>query len=143
MNEWLETVEKLCRSGFQPDKHATGGAQLIITDDETGQILYRQPIARQVRFEEDEAVLWVRQIIGSGPSFDPNASRRRSLPTTHTSIHGESVIFKLSAGQTATISFAGPDQIPALDAWDTWKLTHLTAEQETALEALEDDSWWW
>lgn len=143
MNEWLETVEQLCSKGFHPDHHATGGAQLTVTDDETGQIVYRQPIDRQVRFEEDESVLWVRQIIGSGPSFDPNSSRRRSLPTTQTNIREEAVIFVLPGRQTAAISFADPDQIPTLDAWDTWKLTQLTAEQETALEALEDDAWWW
>ncbi|SKK36757.1 hypothetical protein [Mycobacteroides abscessus] len=143
MNEWLEAVELLCRSGFNPDQHSTGGAQLAVIDDETGEIIYRQPIARQIRHEQDESVLWVRQIIGPGPSFDPNSSRRRSLPTTHVRVRDGSVSFEIPGGQTAIISAAVDDQIPVLDAWDTWKLTQLTAEQEIALEALEDDAWWW
>lgn len=143
MNEWLEAVELLCRSGFNPDQHSTGGAQLTVIDDETGEIIYRQPIARQIRHEQDESVLWVRQIIGPGPSFDPNSSRRRSLPTTQVTVRDESVRFELPGGQTAIIGAAADNQIPVIDAWDTWKLTQLTAEQETALEALEDDAWWW
>ncbi|KQH78929.1 hypothetical protein AO501_04380 [Mycobacterium gordonae] len=139
-NDWLNTVERLCAQGFNPDGPATGGAQVQVFDRTTNTMVYRQPIARTVRLEPAEPLLWFRQIIGTGPAFDVYECRVRSLCTEGATVAGEQVIFPQNPTQTneyAVISAADPDQIATLDAWDTWKLTQTSAEQEESLDNLD------
>jgi hypothetical protein len=139
-NDWLNTVERLCAQGFNPDGPSTGGAQVQVFDRATNTVVYRQPIARTVRLEPAEPLLWFRQIIGTGPVFDVDECRRRSLCTEGATVEGEQVIFPQNAAQTneyAVISAAGSDQIAALDAWDLWKLTRISAELELSLDNLD------
>jgi hypothetical protein len=35
-----------------------------------------------------------------------------------------------------------PEMIAVLDAWDTWRLTAISAEDEAALDALAEEFWW-
>lgn len=141
-NEWLSTVKQLCAQGFDPDGPATGGAQVQVFDRTTNTMVYRQPIARTVRLEPAEPLLWFRQIIGNGPAFDIAECRRRSLSTEGATLDGHQVVFPQNGMQTneyAIITAADPDQIAALDAWDTWKLTATSAEEETSLDNLNAD----
>ncbi|MDP7739635.1 hypothetical protein [Mycobacterium paragordonae] len=141
-NAWLNTVERLCAYGFDPDGSATGGAQVQVFDRTTNTMVYRQPIARTVRLEPAEPLLWFRQIIGTGPAFDITECRRRSLSTEGATLEGERVIFPQNGMQTneyAVITAADPDQIAVLDAWDTWKLIATNAEEETSLDHLNAD----
>lgn len=141
-NEWLNTVKQLCTQGFDPDGPATGGAQVQVFDRTTNTMVYRQPIARTVRLEPAEPLLWFRQIIGNGPAFDIAECRRRSLSTEGATLDGHQVVFPQNGMQTneyAIITAADPDQIAALDAWDTWKLTATSAEEETSLDHLNAD----
>lgn len=143
MNEpqWVELVKAMCTKGFNPDGDATAGAQLEVADA-NGTIIYQQPIAREVRYDATEQLLWIRQIIGVGPQFDPNSSRRRSLPAATARAEGDTVIFALhTQNAIAVIKPAGKEQLRALSAWDAWKLTALTAQQEQDLDALTEDSW--
>lgn len=140
-HEWLDTVVRLCRNGFDPDGHATGGAQVQVYDA-AGTLVYRQPIARDVRLEAGEPVLWFRQIIGPGPAFDPEVCRRRSLETVNAVVEGDQVLFPqpgVGTGERGVILPADPDQLAALDAWDTWKLSGISAEEEADLDALDQD----
>lgn len=45
----------------------------------------------------------------------------------------------MQTNEYAIITAADPDQIAALDAWDTWKLTATSAEEETSLDNLNAD----
>lgn len=140
--EWLDVVDELCRRGFDPDGSATGGAQVQVFGADGQERVYRQPIDRIVRLEDDEPLLWFRQIIGEGPTFDIAESRRRSLATQGVIVDGNRVIFpqpESATGEYAIIAPADPDQIPALDAWDTWKMSGTTAAEEAALDALNSD----
>ncbi|MGV7354150.1 hypothetical protein PJJ85_25810 [Mycobacterium kansasii] len=141
-DEWLNTVKQLCAQGFDPDGPATGGAQVQVFDRTTNTMVYRQPIARTVRLEPAEPLLWFRQIIGIGPAFDIAECRRRSLSTEGVTLDGDGVILPQNGMQTneyAIITAADPDQIAALDAWDTWKLTATSADEETSLDNLDVD----
>ena len=134
--QWLDAVIRLCRNGFDPDGRATGGAQVQVFDRASGDMIYRQPIAREVRLDDNEPLLWFRQIIGEGPQFDIEACRRRSLFTTDATIDGgDRITFpqpQASTGEHGIILPADPDQIAILDAWDTWKLTAISSEEEPA-----------
>ncbi len=139
--QWLDAVIQLCRSGFDPDGPATGGAQLQVFDRATNQMVYRQPIDRIVRLDDDEPLLYVRQIVDQGPQFDPEACRRRSLCTTGVTVDGDRVTFpqpQPDTGEYAIILPADTDQIAMIDAFDTWKLSAITAEEEIALDGLTD-----
>jgi hypothetical protein len=139
--EWLNVLQRLCRNGFNPDGPATGGAQLQVFDRTTDQRIYRQPIAREIRLDDDEPLLWLRQIVGEGPQFDLEVCRRRSLFTTDATLAGEHITFpqpRADTGEYGIILPADPDQIQAIDAWDTWKLSAISAEEEARLEALEE-----
>jgi len=110
--------------------------------DAGGTLVYRQPIARDVRLEAGEPVLWIRQIIGPGPAFDPEVCRRRSLETVNAVVEGDQVLFPqpgVGTGERGVILPADPDQLAALDAWDTWKLSGISAEEEADLDALDQD----
>lgn len=140
--EWLDVVLRLCRNGFDPDGSATGGAQVQVFDRATDQMIYRQPIARETRLDDDEPLLWFRQIVDEGPQFDLEVCRRRSLFTTDATVDGEYVTFpqpQADTGEYGIILPADPDQIAVLDAWDTWKLTAITADDEARLDALTDE----
>ncbi|MGV7659337.1 hypothetical protein PJM47_26245 [Mycobacterium kansasii] len=113
-----------------------------VFDRTTNTMVYRQPIARTVRLEPAEPLLWFRQIIGIGPAFDIAECRRRSLSTEGVTLDGDGVILPQNGMQTneyAIITAADPDQIAALDAWDTWKLTATSADEETSLDNLDVD----
>ncbi|WP_102144365.1 hypothetical protein [Mycobacterium hubeiense] len=142
--EWLDVVMRLCRNGFDPDGSATGGAQVQVFDRATDQLVYRQPIAREIRLDDEEPLLWFRQIVGDAPPFDLDVCRRRSLFTTDAAVDGvDRVTFpqpQATTGEYGIILAADPDQVPLLDAWDTWKLSATTAEEEARLDALTDDS---
>lgn len=141
-NAWLNTVERLCAQGFDPDGSATGGAQVQVFDRTTNTMVYRQPIARTVRLEPAEPLLWFRQIIGTGAAFDIAECRRRALSTEGATLEGERVIFPqngMGTDEYAVIAAADPDQIAVLDAWDTWKLTAISAEEEASLDNLNAD----
>lgn len=140
--EWIDVVEELCRRGFDPDGPATGGAQVQVFRAGGQELVYRQPIDRIVRLEDDEPLLWFRQIVGEGPAFDIAECRRRSLSAQGALVEGHTVIFPQpdsATGEYAIIAPADPDQIPALDAWDTWKMSGTTAAEEAALDALNSD----
>lgn len=140
--EWIDVVEELCRRGFDPDGPATGGAQVQVFGAGGQELVYRRPIDRIVRLEANEPLLWFRQIIGEGPAFDIAESRRRSLSTQGAIAEGPKVIFpqpESATGEYAIIVPADPDQIRALDAWDTWKMSGTTADEEAALDALNSD----
>ena len=86
-------------------------------------------------------MLWLRQIVGEGPQFDVEVCRRRSLFTTDVTVAGEHITFPqppADTGEYGIILPADPDQIQAIDAWDTWKLSAISAEEEARLEALEE-----
>lgn len=139
--QWLDAVIRLCRSGFDPDGHSTGGAQLQVFDGAAGQMVYRQPIDRVVRLDDDEPLLWFRQIVGQGPHFDVEVCRRRSLSTIGASVDGDRVTFpqmQTDVGEYGIILPADPDQIAMIDAFDTWKLTAITAEEELSLDGLTE-----
>lgn len=140
--EWIDVLEELCRRGFDPDGPATGGAQVQVFAEGAQGPVYRQPIDRVVRLDDNEPLLWFRQIIGEGPTFDIAECRRRSLSTTGATVEGARVIFPqpdAATGEHAVILAADPDQIPALDTWDVWKGSGTTAEEEAALDSLESD----
>lgn len=141
--EWLSAVTRMCRNGFNPDGPASGGVQVQVFDRETEQMVYRQPIAREVRLDDAEPLLWFRQIVGDGPQFDLDECRRRSLFTSDATVDGDGrVTFpqpQAATGEYAIILPADPDQLPAIDAWDTWKLTAIDADDEARLDALDDD----
>jgi hypothetical protein len=57
-------------------------------------------------------------------------------------IEGDLITFPQPQASTAEYGImapADPDQIPAIDAWDTWKLTAVSADDESQLDALTDD----
>lgn len=140
--EWLEVVLALCRNGFDPDGPATAGAQVQVFDRATDQLIFRQPIAREVRLADNEPLLWFRQIVGAGTQFDLEVCRRRSLFTTDATVDGLRVTFPQSqadTGEYAMILPAEEDQIVIIDAWDTWKLTAISADEEARLDALTEE----
>ncbi|MGV7686362.1 hypothetical protein PJN34_19240 [Mycobacterium kansasii] len=113
-----------------------------VFDRTTNTMVYRQPIARTVRLEPAEPLLWFRQIIGTGAAFDIAECRRRALSTEGATLEGERVIFPqngMGTDEYAVIAAADPDQIAVLDAWDTWKLTAISAEEEASLDNLNAD----
>jgi hypothetical protein len=57
-------------------------------------------------------------------------------------VDGDRITFpqpQATTGEYGIILPADPDQIPAIDAWDTWKLTAISAEDEARLDALAED----
>jgi hypothetical protein len=126
---------------IRPDGPATSGAQGQVFDRATNELVYRQPIAREVRLDDDEPLLWFRQVVGEGPQFDLQVCRRRSLFTTDATVEGDRVTFpqpQATTGEYAVILTADPDQLARLDAWGTWKLTATSAEEEATLDALDE-----
>jgi len=132
---WYSHLEALLAGAAQD---GGAGAQLTVTDPD-GTVVYRQPLARHARLEDDG--IWFRQIVGDGPEFDINACRRRSLPITDAHPDGKAIKFPIPEG-TATIAPADPDQHNALRAWDAFIRTELTEHQQAELALLSEDSWW-
>lgn len=112
------------------------GAQLEVTDPD-GTTIYLAPLARSSRIED--TIVWFRQIIGTGPEFDFNHCRRRSLPAAG-QIDDANVCFTIDEG-TATISPANPDGQAAIAAWDNYLSTRCDEQTRTELAALAEDSW--
>lgn len=133
--EWYSHLEALL-TGSAPATSV--GAQLTVTDPDNT-VIYRQPLGRHARI--DGNVVWIRQIIGTGPEFDINACRRRNLPIAAAHQDGDTIRFPIDEG-TATITPADPDQHDTLHAWDTFLDEELTAHQRNELATVSEDSWW-
>lgn len=124
-----------------------GGAKLVVADPE-GTTVFTAPLARAWRIDADNPnCLWVRPlaapVTADGTTvFALRHCRRRALhlDTVHTEAPGTLVI-ALSTGQQARIRPATGDAAETLDAWDTFVGARLTAAEEQALDALDEDSW--
>jgi hypothetical protein len=125
----------------------TDGAELIVTEP-GGDTVFNAPLARACRLDADDPTcLWVRPlappITADGATvFALNQCRRRALhlDAVHTEADSALVI-ALSSGQQARIQPATGPAAETLDAWDTFIGARLTAAEELALDALEEDSW--
>ena len=137
---WYQHLDTLLTAGFNTDGTATGGAQLTVTDA-AGDITVRLPLARHAR--QDSDCVWIRPIIGAGPDFDITDCRRRGLPTTiAVTATPAAVSFELAAGAQAVVEPAAAELIEILDRWDSFVLTRIDADTETALAALDADTIW-
>lgn len=147
--EWQQYTARLLAG----EHTATGdpldaGAEIVVTNPD-GRETYRAALARHCRVDEYEPnLLWIRPIPASVPApstgtsvFNLSICRRRSLSWDGVRVENEHVVFTLRSGQTAHIGPAAGETLVVLQEWDTFTLTLLTAEEERALERLEEDSW--
>jgi len=124
------------------------GAELLV-DDPDGATVFDAPLARAWRIDDDDRnCLWLRPLTpavdgGDGTTvFALNQCRRRALNFTavHVDPDGE-LLFDLHDGQRARIRPAHGHVMEHLNAWDTFVGARLSAAEETALDALAEDSW--
>jgi hypothetical protein len=130
---------------------AGAGAQLVVIDPD-GTEVFRTPLARHFRVDEDDPrLIWVRPIIGGYAPADPastvdyafslNAARRRGLGYTDARLEGDDIVLDLRTGQTARIQAAEDAERAELWRWDDFTTTVLTPDEAAALTELRDDSW--
>ncbi|GAA2753367.1 hypothetical protein [Kitasatospora cinereorecta] len=130
------------------------GARIVVTDLD-GTEAFRAALARHWREDEDDAnLLWIRPVVGGGPSPDPefgyvfnlSLARRRALHwhTAGVDDRGGIVLHLVAPdggeGQTARIEPASNGELEELARWDTF-IDLLSPEEEQALEELAEDSW--
>lgn len=147
--EWQEHLSRLLDGTHAPGDPLEHGAQLVVTDPD-GSEVFRSALARCFRVEQDDPTLvWIRPVLRGAIDpetgwyvFNLNLVRRRCLHwTTVTDGPGGGLVFGLVSGQVARVEPARGDELAELRRWDDFTLTVLTAEEERALEALEEDSW--
>lgn len=123
------------------------GAELVVTDPD-GTSVFAAPLARTWRIDTDDPrCLWVRPLaepvtVDGTAVFALSHCRRRALhlETVRAEPDGTLTI-ALTSGQQASVQpVTGPGTV-TLDAWDTFVGARLTAAEEQALDALEEDSW--
>ena len=155
MTTWNERL-----TGLLAGTHTTtgdpldAGAQLVVTNPD-GTEAFRAALARHHRTDQDDPqLLWIRPVVGGGPSTSPDfdyafslsAARRRSLHWQAAAIDetGDVVLHLVApdeeAGQTARIQPARDSELEELKRWDTF-VDQLDPDEEEALDALEEDSW--
>ncbi|MEV8099106.1 hypothetical protein [Kitasatospora sp. NPDC085879] len=155
MNTWTNQLTALLEGAHT----ATGdpldaGAQIVVTNPD-GTEAFRAALARHWRQDEDDAnLLWIRPVVGGGPSPDPefgyvfnlSLARRRALHwhTADVDDRGR-VVLRLAAsgggkGQTARIEPASGAELEELARWDTF-VDLLSPQEEHALAELAEDSW--
>ena len=104
-----------------------GGAELEVT--EAGAVVYRAALARHCRLVED----WV--------AVRPVPEGRARALTGEVEAEGDELVFFLRSGQVARVRPVGDELRPALEAWDTYFLLELGAEDQAVLEAFADAGW--
>jgi len=127
------------------------GAELEVRDPDAT-VAFLAPLARHYRLEADEALLWVRPIVGgyvpdAGPGSPPYAfhldqARARALPTHDVRLEEDELVFVTADGQIAHIRPAGPETRPELEHWDDFVYLVLSAAEEAALDEVWGDSYY-
>ena len=104
-------------------------------------------LARHYRIEDDD-VLWIRPLVGGHrgddgtPRFPLGDCLRRGIALDSYRIEGDRIHLELGSGQLLELRpAAGAEELAALELWDAFTLTVLTADEETALDRLDADSW--
>lgn len=125
----------------------TAGAELVVTGADAD-VVFTAPLARTWRLDPDDPdCLWLRPIAApvAGDDettvFSLSQCRRRALDITAVHPDGEALVIELATGQHARIQPATGTAADTLDAWDTFLGARLNADEEHALDALEEDSW--
>ncbi|MFC6600482.1 hypothetical protein [Kitasatospora paranensis] len=155
MNFWTDQLTALLAG-----THTTtgdpldAGAQIVVTNPD-GTEAFRAALARHWREDEDDAnLLWIRPVVGGGPSpdhefgyvFNLSLARRRALHWHTAGVDGRGrIVLRLAAsgggeGQTARIEPASGAELEELERWDTF-VDLLSPKEEQALEELAEDSW--
>ncbi|MFV2198859.1 hypothetical protein [Nocardiopsis sp. LOL_012] len=146
---WNQRLESLLSGAHSPSGDETdAGAQLVVVQTD-GREVFRAPLARHARIDqEQERLVWVRPIHSGG--IDPatgtrvynlNLCRRRALSWSRAGVDGDAVVLTLASGQRARIEPAEGDELAELRLWDAFVLG-LSVQEEEELEALSGDSWW-
>ncbi|GAA4898927.1 hypothetical protein [Streptomonospora salina] len=132
------------------DDPLDAGAQMVVTEPGAGgDEAFRAPLARHHRVENDDPhLIWIRPIIPGRRdpktgemTFNLNICRRRGLQWEQAEPVDGGIELVLTSGQRARIEPAAGPELEVLYAWDTFTLGALTAEEESALDALREDSW--
>lgn len=128
-----------------------GGAELAIYAPD-GSLTEVVALARHYRLEpprpDAPAILWIRPIVGGArqdsgqPVFSIEACRRRGIAYQQATRRGEQLELRLGSGQLLRIGPALPPRLEQLQLWDAFFYTRLSAEEETQLEELVEDSWY-
>jgi hypothetical protein len=125
------------------------GAELEVRDPDAS-VAFLAPLARHYRVDADDAVLWLRPIVGgytpTGTGMPPYAfhldeARARAISTRNASDQGEELVFVTDGGQRAHIRPAGPQTRPELERWDDFVYLVLSAEEEAVLDEVWGDSY--
>lgn len=130
---WLQRLRQL----------ADDGAELHVLDPDGHEVVWA--IARHVRPEPDEPVIWVRPITGppAGQRFSHDHARRRGITyADQPTVTGTGdVTMATPAGQRITVRPAAGQRAARLEQWDTFTQVVLDADDELELEQLREDSW--
>jgi hypothetical protein len=115
---------------------APNGAVMTVTAVESGEVLFRYPVAREwlLNNEPDtsdyQQTILVRPLITSTPdptAFDTETARARSVTITAPAVDGATVQFTQPGDQElVTFSPADVDAAWIIDRWDDW-LTNLNS----------------
>ncbi|WP_331731715.1 hypothetical protein [Streptomyces sp. NBC_00073] len=144
--QWRQRFSDLVEGNHSPTGDPVdAGARLVVSDPD-GTEVFRAPLARHHRFEDDgDQVVWIRPLIGgehaeSSSLFNLNVARRRSLPWTRAEIVDDGVEIDLTSGQRARIEPADGPDLEQLIRWDDFT-NRLTPDEDAALQRLDADSW--
>ena len=105
-----------------------GGAELEVTNPD-GSVAYRSALARHCRTFGD----WV--------AIRPVPEGRAKALTGEVASDGDELVFFVRSGQVARVRPIGDELRPALEAWDTFFLLELGADDQAVLEAFADAGW--
>jgi len=136
------------------DPESGTGAELVVFDPDGTQV-FGAPLARHFCLDPDEDVLWIRPVLGGYEltkdirqagdplyAFSLDASRRRGLSLQDVAlVDGGVRVVQPGTEQVCWIRPAGPEALGELERWDTFVGVHLSAEDELALDRVDNDSW--
>ncbi|WP_327740598.1 hypothetical protein OG749_47065 (plasmid) [Streptomyces nojiriensis] len=144
--QWRQRFTDLVEGNHSPTGDPVdAGARLVVSDPD-GTEVFRAPLARHHRFEDDgDQVVWIRPLVGgerteSGSLFNLNVARRRSLQWARAGLVDDGVEIDLTSGQRARIEPADGPDLEQLIRWDDFT-DRLTPDEDAALQRLDADSW--
>lgn len=146
MRHWPDDLDAhlawlLSGAGAQRDANddLPGGAELAVFDPDDGQRVFRAPLARHHRVDDDlldgeQVAVWVRPVLAL------DDARCRALQPQWAARDGDELALELSSGQHARIRPAHGATLALLQRWDAFLALEVSADTERLIDELAIDS---